>query len=250
MNERIKKVDAALLEEDLREIFARVFEDDEPTEFETIQVLLADLIIRISRHLAKRAGDGDKKSFSQLFFIAASATGLYQKILNDWPELYERHAIHHETIPILVGRSPDTLEKAEQHVKLSGVGDRIGLAHKGKRKDSVFREIAEELIREILSEMSRLSNLMSGNPFFLPELARNREILDAWWPHVLKRFNSQYGPEIENHTRFAAWRKSMGDRYAPEGRTDSVLRADLRTRLKQAFDHVAASRDDRGRLLQ
>jgi hypothetical protein len=232
MSERIKEaVTAALLEEDLHEIYARVFEDQEPRDIETVILLLTDLMTRISRHFAGRARGGDKRSFDQLYFLAANATGLYQRILEDLPDSYKRHAIHHETIPVLVGRSPESLKAAEHLVKLSGVGNRIGLAHKGKRQDSVFRAVAEELVSEILRETSRLANIMSDKPFFLPELSRDEEVLKTWWPHVRSRFNDKYGPHIENHPRFAEYRKSKGDRYAPEGETDSVLRADLRTRV-------------------
>ncbi len=250
MSERIRLTATPLLEEDIHEIFSRIFEYKDHTELGTVIAILGDLMTRITRHFAERARAGDKRSFNELYFLAAAATGLYQRVFEDLPDSYKRHAIHHETIPVLVGRSPDTLKRAEHLVKLSGVGNRIGLAHKGIRKDSVFREVAEEIIREILRDITRLSNLMSEKPLFLPELAKEEGVLAEWWPHVLKRFNAEYGPQIENHPRFADYRKSKGDRYNPEGETDSTLRADLRTRLKQAFKHVAAQRDERGRLLQ
>lgn len=250
MNERIKKADSDLLEEDIREIFARVFEDNEPTDFDTVISLLGVLMGRITRHFAGRACEGNETAFTELFFLAANATRLYQRLLEDNPEAHKRHAIYHETIPVLVGRSGDTIEKAISLVKLTGVGDRIGLANKGRQKYSIFREIAEELIREILRDISRIANLMSEEPFFLPELSREKKVLETWWPEILKRFEEQYGPEIENHPSFASWRNSKSDRYNPDGKTDSVLRADLKTQLKQAFKHIAGLRDDRGRLLQ
>jgi len=250
MSERIKKADADLLEEDLQEIFARVFEDNDPTDIDTVISLLGILMSRITRHIARRANAGDEAAFTELYFIAANATRLYQRLLEDHPEAHEQHAIYHERIPVLVGRSGDTIEKAKSLVNLTGVGDRIGLASKGQKKDSVFRIIAEELIREVLHETSSLSNLMSEESFSLPQLSREQKVLQAWWPEILKRFNAKYGPQIENHPTFSAWRKSKGDRYNSEGETDSKLRSDLRTQLRQAFSHVAAHRDDQGHLLQ
>lgn len=250
MSDRIKKADAALFDDDILEIVERVYGDSEPSDLRTETIVLSDLLIRISAYLAKRAEDGDRTSFDQLFYIATNSARHYERILTANQEALRRHAVHHEEIPLLVGRSPDSVEKAEKLVKQTGVGDRIGLASKGRQKDSVFREIAEELIRELLDEITRLSNVTGETPFSLPPLSRDPAVVKVWWPHVLKRFKGKYGPEIENHPRFASWRKSRSDRYNPSGRTDSALRADLNVRLKQALEHIAGLRDERGRLLQ
>lgn len=250
MSDRIEKADGKLLEEDIYEIYARIFGGTFPKDYKTVPLLLEDLIIRINRYFGRRAYTGDKAAFSALFHIATSAVRDYENILENHPETYERHAINHETIPVLVGRSPETIAKATSFVALTGAGDRIGLTGKGKHKESDFREIAEELIREILSEISRLANIMSDSPFFLPELSRDEEVLEAWWPHLLEKFNAQYGPDIENHPRFVDLRASKSKRYNPQAATDSTLRADIRVRLRQALSHIAAHRDEQGHLLQ